>query len=466
MSENNGTGQAQQYLDAGAFISAMLGFGNPLQDKVESFGLAPRKRLTSAELWDLYETDTFIANAIDKVPDAATQKYCTYTVNEEQTGSNAKVVQNELERVRPYINQAWKQARLQGWSAVLMYIDDGELDYRNPVNTRKIRGISGYKALCGGNTGEIGILEYDENPFSVTFGEPQLFTVYSAQKPVVHVSRLLLFYGVKKLSRIQNYGVSVGQLGTSIVDRFFQYFRNFDIGNNAIASTLPDFNVDIMKVADLATLLAKKQDFATYISGIAFARNIMKIMLVEAGKDGQNEGDYQIITRQYQGVVEILKYNKGLYAGSVDIPDTLLFNESPDGQTSGRYESNTWAQYVADMQERELRPELNKVIDYVHFTDGSIVPETWELKFPSILQLDQVDKADIDLKLYQGLQYLTTAQIATPEEAAKSLVDQTDVGDCIDLEAREEQNKQIMQFPEGYARVPQEPQIVTTEEQI
>lgn len=441
MPEANGSYTTDtQRLDMGAFYSAVLGFGNVNKDKMETFRVGARRRLTGMELWELYETNNFIANVIDAVPDAATQKWCIYESDREDDS-----IQKELEKVKPYINQAWKLARLQGWAAVVMLLNDGVTDYSQPAEERRIRGISGYNALAGGEAGEIAVQKYDENPMSPTYGQPQVFTI-SAQP--VHASRLLLFYGVKRLSRLR------GQLGTSVLDRCHQEFRNFDVGNNAIAATLPDFNLDIFEVPGLAPMLAKQKDFAEFIQGIAFARSVLKVMMVEAGNNGsQGAGGYKIISRPYTGVKELLEYYKQLFAGATDLPDTMLYGESPDGQTSGKYEMRSWAQYIANQQQSVLHSELDKLINYLHLTTGTI-PKDWSLEFPSILELDESEQADVELKRAQRLGLLVDRQIVTAEEAAHSLADHIDVAKAIDFAAREEEMRSLESFPEGIAQLP------------
>lgn len=447
MNEDNGVHNidSQPRLDAGSFFSSVLGFGNLNKDKLETFSVGRRRSLISEELYTLYEQNNFIGNVIDAVPDAAGQKWCEY-----EADSNAEEIQEELDKVKPHINQAWKQARLQGWAAVLLLINDGEQDYRQPVNVRAIRGIRGYNALSGGKSGEITVTEYDDNPFSVTYGEPQLFTITGSNE-LVHVSRLLLFYGVKNLSKTR--GRSHGQLGTSVIDRCYQEFRNFDVGNNAIAATLPDFNLDIFEIPGLAQLLAKQKDFADYISGLAFARSVLKVMMVEAGQSGQNPGGYKIVARQYTGVKDLLEHFKALFAGATDIPHTQLFNESPSGTTSGRYEDKYWSTYIHARQEDSLRPELIKLIGYLHAMRGR-VPRKWSLEFPTLFELTEVEEADVELKESQRLALLVDKMIVTPDEAAKSLAEGIDVGQAIDLEQRREEMLSLQAFPEGIAQLP------------
>lgn len=222
--------------------------------------------------------------------------------------------------------------------------------------------------------------------------------------------------------------------------------------SRAIAATLPDFNLDIFEIPGLAQMLAKQKDFKDYISGLAFARSVLKVMMVEAGQGGQNPGGYKIVARQYTGVVEILKHLKQLFAGATDLPDTLLYGESPDGTTSGKYEMRSWSQYIANQQQANLLPELKKLINYLHAA-GRGEPQKWELKFESILELDEVEEADIELKQTQRLALLVDKAIVTPDEAAKSLADGIDVGQAIDLDRRREEMLSLQAFPEGIAQL-------------
>lgn len=439
------TTDSEARLDAGSFFSSILGFGKINEDKLETFSVGRRARLTPEELYELYGTNNFIANVIDSVPDAACQKWCEYGCDRDPEKIN-----EELTRFKPHANQGWKLARLLGWAAVVMLIDDGVQDYSQPVNARGIRGISGYNVQAGGEGGEISVFEYDDDPFSLTYGQPQLFAIAGSDAKV-HVSRLLLFYGVKQLSSLR--GRSLGQPGTSVIDRCYQEFRNFDVANNSVAMTLPDFNVDVLSIPGLAQMLAKQKDFKDFIAGMAFARRVLKVQLVEAGSGGQNAGGYQILQRSYTGVTELLNYFKQIFAGATDLNHTQLFGESPEGQTSGKYQMRSFAQYIHNQQESVLRPELEKLLEYLHLANGG-VPQKWKLNFPSILELDEEEEADIELKQAQRLGVLVDKQVVTPDECAKSLSEGIDIGQAIDLEQREREQRMLEQFPEGVGRVP------------
>ena len=81
------------------------------------------------------------------------------------------------------------------------------------------------------------------------------------------------------------------------------------------------------------------------------------------------------------------------------------------------------------------------------------MPADWSIDFPPILELDETEEADIELKQAQALGILTDKQIATPDEVATALASGIKIGKAIDLEAREVERQALQTFPEGMATV-------------
>jgi phage-related protein (TIGR01555 family) len=427
-------------------LKAAGAFAQMDASRLEQFvqGSQATKFLTAANLYELYQENNFIANLVDTLPDNACQKYAIATIDDWE-GEGENPVQSEINKAKPFVNWCWKAARLQGWAAVIVYINDGQKDLSQPVNERSIKGIADYSVRVGGDQGEITVVEWDSNQISPTYGDPILFSVGGTR---VHRSRLMLFHGVKRLSHSQ-YNSNSSQLGTSVVKRCYQEFRNFQLSNNAIASTMASFNQKILKIKDLATVMASQKSFEQYISGMSLAMNVLGMLLVDA-----ESGDFSIAGHQYGGVPDLLAYYKGIFAGSTDLSHTELFGESPSGQTSGSYQEKQKAQYTHGRQESELLPELNRIARYVCLSQG-IAPEDCTIEFPTLYELDAKDQADVNLKNAQSMRTLVGAQggqIVTEDEAAKALARDTTIGDQIDIDAREEMIGALRQEPEGFVQ--------------
>lgn len=409
-----------QKLDAGLLFSTALGFGQAVGgkgscgvDKLESFSIGYRKNLSGEDLAELYRRANPIANLVDLLPDGANQRwmYLSSKVHDEKT---LEAAQNFIDGAREEIISTWKKARLYGWAALVMLADDGVLDYSRPLNPAKIKTWRGWRSIAGGAATDISVRDYDENPMSVDYGLPSQFYLRGLEGQTVHRSRLVLMYGIKELRNIRNNY----ELGTSIVERAYIAFRNYDAGINTIANSLLDWSVDVLAIEDLTRLMANSKEFANVIAAMTAAKNQLKVMLLEAGKS-----EYKQVQRSYQGVKDVIELLQVALASSADIPIQMLFNVSPSGATSGSWEKDYWAQLVANRQKLELQPLLKQVLD-MWFISQRLEPK-YEINFPSILEMNDLEKseekyrnAQSQYNLSAALKLLVEAFILAPDEAA------------------------------------------------
>lgn len=412
--------------------------------------------LTPQRRQELYETDPWIGQLIDWLPDSMCQKWATYKVKkseiEEETEpesiksdsveSDLCPYDTELGLIQEDAKDALKLARIHGWSALMLYVDDGQkLD--QPVNERSIRSIEGFSVFRGGDAGEISVASWQDKKTLPNYGKPELFTLDGDR---VHHSRLLLFYGVKKLNPYGNFGSGTSSsfgLGTSTIDRAYSTWKDFSKGGGMIAQNLHKSSQRILKIKGFKQLAANRNDLEAYIAGMAYSLNCLGIMAIDA-----DDADYDVIEHNYTGVPELLKHFKNLFGGAANMMHTDIFGESPTGQTSGSYQEKWKAGFVHAAQESELKRPLLKYLRYCHLRDGTD-PSEGVLEFPSLYELDDEQKAGVVQKQAAGLRALVGASsgaILTPDEAAQYLSQFPDYQSVIDWEQRESDLESV---PEG-----------------
>lgn len=423
-------GNDEWHFDAVPLMDATRDFASVIRAKQNQFSGVNKLTNSIQEFIDLYEQDNFIGNVVDHLPDDAFQATWEYKIDGYEEKENP--IEAELERFKPYGCHSCKQARgVFGYSAVHPIIK-GETDLSEPLDERKLAGriIEGYSVWAGGQHGDFTVYETQDNKFLPDYGMPLL---YSVDGQLVHHSRVLLFTGVKRIApklRLGTSGSHLNDPGTSVIKRCYQQWQNFNASNNAIAATMPSFNQKILKIKDLFVLLAKEKEFKNIVGSMAFAMNVLGIMMVEA--DG---GDYSVLSHQYSDVPALLDYFKKIFAGSTDLMASELFNESPAGVTSGSYEKFDKANQVHKYQISQLAPQVNKLIRIVSFMNG-IDPKAGKLEFPSTYQLDKKDAADVELKEAQKIRALvgpSGGSIVLPEEAAEAMSTGVELGEVIDL---------------------------------
>jgi phage-related protein (TIGR01555 family) len=397
-------------------------------------------KLTRQERQNLYDYCPAIANAIDLVVDDSLQKYCAYS---NKSGGDSAKVQDILDGAKNAIAEAWKMARIHGWAGVLLFVDDA-IDLALPIN-KKPRSIRGYRAYSGGIEGLLTVAEWDKDPTSLEYGQPLFFSLGSGSQKI-HRDRLLLFYGAKKLGGNEEITANpLEQLGISLIDRVYRDFQNFDVACQSIAASLPTWAQDILGIPDLATLAKDPKSLQLYVDGLNMFRSVLNMMAI----DTKNGGEYKTVNRDYSAMPEVVKMFAQYFAGACNIPDTMLFNQSPSGQTSGRYQSESWAQWITQQQQLSLCKPVERLVAIAHSIHGE--PDDWEMHYPSILTLSAVELANLDKTKADTIKSLGAA--ITPEEARKSLEDDVPIGKALDNDAWESLDNAIKEQPTDSAPI-------------
>lgn len=413
-------------------LGASSNFAQINSTSTESFQNPHGSEIQVEQLISLYEQDNFIANLVDHLPERATSKWCHFDMKAElwdgQGAQKKNPIQQTLDDAKDAICTAWKLARLRGWAIVYIHLV-GAGEPQEAVREQSIKGIAGFTALAGGPAGEVTIQSYDENKLSLTYGMP---LTYSVDGQIIHHSRVLLFTGIKRLSRdqISRNGIN-HEPGISVIYRSRQAHRNFIAASNAVATKLLNFNQAILKIKDLAQILAKEEDAKSYFQGMSLAKTILNMIVLDA--DG---GDYGMLNTPFTGVHELLEYFKKIFAGSTDLMASELFNESPAGVTSGRFENEYEARYVAAQQESVLTPLLYRIIRYGCAANNYPL-DCGELSFPPLYKMDDAQLAKVKLTQAQVIKLLIDARVLTPEEAADALSQGIDIEDAIKLKSPE-----------------------------
>ena len=87
-------------------------------------------------------------------------------------------------------------------------------------------------------------------------------------------------------------------------------------------------------------------------------------------------------------------------AGAAEIPATKLFGRSPQGlNASGVSDLKNYAETISGLQERMLRPALEKLLPVMAYSCWGFCPDDLDLVFEPIIALSPEERADLVDKL-------------------------------------------------------------------
>ena len=289
---------------------------------------------------------------------------------------------------------AAKNSRLYGGSVVLMYIDDGR-KADQPVDKRNIRSIEGLEVLdryqIAPVISEENIYDYSKaTHYQIIAGD----LINQPNLTYIHKDRILRFDGdwLPYRVRQRNYG-----WGMSNLQVIYDSFRHYWTGLNSAATLLTEFDIFVHKIRGLAAMLGagKEGQVKDRLVINDMSKSIYRGYAIDAEKE-----ELEFISRNFNGIGEILEKLRIDIIGASKIPHTLLFGESPGGLGStGRSEERDFAKTLGDYQTATFKRPLKQLMEYILLsqdgpTNGKL-PESWRIHFNDLYELNEREKADV-----------------------------------------------------------------------
>lgn len=393
---------AEQRLDG--WMNAMSGLGVDGRDK----------RTAAQVFWQyldegsadlLYAGDDIFPRIVDEVVNEAFRE--GYRFKTDATTARFKELGVDSKAM-----EAAKKARQYGGAAILKLTKNGApMDKPMGPNEKVERLIvlSRWELIAGS--------EVDSDFFSDNFGYP---TTYQIQLPfsdakntqLVHWTRLVRLHGVmlpRRLFITNNYWHD------SVLTRVYNAVRNYQTAHDSTAAIVHDFNVGVWKIKNLAEMLASPEGEAKLrarVNTAQFGKSVIKGVLIDADMESWEEK-----ARTVTGLSDVLTKIGNRLVAATDMPHTKLLGESPSGSNStGNSTTMSWYDVVASWQRGYLAPvmmQLAKALNPSH-------PEDDVPKFAPLWQMDDLERADVNLKQAQADRSNIEAGILSPEEVAVS----------------------------------------------
>ena len=109
-------------------------------------------------------------------------------------------------------------------------------------------------------------------------------------------------------------------------------------------------------------------------------------------------------------------------AGAAEIPATRLFGRSPQGlNATGEADLRNYYDMIAQMQERHLRPALEKLLPVMAVSCWGMVPEDLEIVFEPVMTTSPTERADLVQKFSSDVISAFQAGLLSRQEAREEL---------------------------------------------
>ena len=247
------------------------------------------------------------ARIVDCVPDHALRNWVTWgnmkkKSKEERQYAREAIEERSLELdLRGNFLKAWKWGRAYGGGClhIVTNTSDPASPLRRGEKVLALRDLSRWDLRI--LTTDI---EYDFG--SPNYGHPRIYYLNvqmgSQYKGYpIHWTRMIRFDGQlvpRRTFILNNYWHD------SILNRIYNSIRNYEGSNDAVATMLHDFNVDVYKMKNLANLVqaGKEQIVQQRIEMMNYCKSVINALILDTADE-----DYENKQRSVEGVADLLR---------------------------------------------------------------------------------------------------------------------------------------------------------------
>lgn len=318
-------------------------------------------------------------------------------------------------------------SRLYGRCYLLLGIDDGQRADK-PVNWDRVKALRYINIL---DPFAIRVFEIERDPFNENFGKPSLYQLNTTSQAttMVHASRVIAFDGSIMTPYMERQGTGaatstagVAYVPDSVFVPLYKVLRDYDSTWDNAAILIQDFSQAVIKMRGLAEMMAAhgEQAVRDRMEIIDTSRSVLRAVLLDAELE-----DFKREPTPLTGLPDLMDRWLHRVSAAAEIPITLLFGMSPGGMNStGESDLENFYNAIEARQESDLRPALDTLVRTVmRAKDGPTAgqePETWNIEFNKLWQLDEIETATLRKTIAETDQIYITNQVTAPNEVALS----------------------------------------------
>lgn len=388
------------------------------QNLVTLLGTSADKRTGARISWELREPEFYEqlyagggipARIVDIVPDSALREGWDWLniPKERKEEFNDRCEALDL---RTGIGKTWKWGRAYGGACLHIVTDTS--DPASPL--RRGERVLGLRDLSRWDVRVLTTdIEYDFG--SPNWGHPRLYYLNvqmgSQYKSYpIHWTRMIRFDGqlVPRRTYIRN-----NYWHDSVLNRLYDTIRDYQTSNDAAASCLQDFNVDVIKLKNLAAMIGagEEQKVKDRIDMMQYSKSTINAMIIDADME-----EYDNKGRAMEGVAELLTKQENRLVAETDIPHTILLGESPDGSNAtGNSTSQAWYNFISSEQRNYLAPKLKRLIQILFAEEPKL-----SFKFNPLRKLDALEEAKLKADMAETDSKYIASGVLDPTEVANS----------------------------------------------
>ena len=325
--------------------------------------------------------------------------------------------------VKQELTNALRWSRLYGGSLALMVIRGDAERLDQPLNLEALppdcfQGLLVLDRAMGISPS----LELETGLDDPDYGLPMFYSVDMGVGESgcmrIHHSRVLRFVG-RELPRMEM--VAENYWGASELEHLWDELQKRSATSANIAQLVFQANITTLKMSNFGDRMAMGTDAA---------RNAVRNMMSEENRFRTSYG-IQLLSKDdamenhsysFAGLSDVYEAFMMDIAGAAEIPATKLFGRSPQGfQSTGESDLRNYYEMIAGLQERLLRPALERLLPVMAISCFGYLPENLEFVFNPLATETPEQRAELVDKLSASVIEAYKAGLISRESAVEEL---------------------------------------------
>lgn len=379
--------------------AAFLGEESPLL----SAGTFIRSGLTSDPelLTAMYRESWLTMRIIDTPSEDMTRAWYRLSTALDEDALHALKRLEARHSIKQEMTNAIRWARLYGGSLALIVIRGEEDRLDRPLDTGLLLpGCFQGLLVLDRAQGIIPSAELVSDLDDPDFGLPESYTVNldtdRYRTVTLHHSRVLRFIG-RELPRGET--VRENYWGASEMEHIQDELLKRSAVSANIAQLIFQANITTLKMSDFGDVLGAGTEEQR--KGVEYAMGVENRLRTSFGIQLLSKDDsLENHPYSFTGLSDIYEQFMMDMAGAAEIPATKLFGRSPQGMNAtGESDLRNYYDMIASLQERQLRPALEKLVPVMAVSCWGFVPEDLEIVFEPVMTSSPAERAELLQKL-------------------------------------------------------------------
>ena len=323
------------------------------------------------------------------------------------------------------INDTIKWARLYGGAICVMLID-GQ-DTSSPLRLQTIRKgqFRGLLTLDRWMVEpSLNDLVTDLGPY---LGQPKFYTITSSAPALsghkIHHSRVLRMEGIR-LSYWQR--VMENLWGLSVLERLYDRMVAFDSATTGAAQLVYRSYLRTLKIEGMREVVAAGGPAAVglvkYVDMMRRFQGIEGITMIDAADDFTTDTH-----GAFSGLSDALTQFGQQVSGALQIPLVRLFGQSPAGFSTGETDLRSYYDTINQQQNKLMLVPVTRIYKCLALSEGLQWPDGTTVKFRSLWQLPDTDKASIANTVSSAVSSVESSGLIDRATALKELKQSSEV---------------------------------------